>query len=606
MARKRSKTEARREAAAMADYLSRISSRVCQARSNVELPTRQSSHSKPEVSVMVMSTEALEAQQNDDEFLDDGEDESLPEDSQNENLEEQPDGKIEDLSCEEHDKILSSMLINYQVSTQTSDAGMDKLLDIINFAGRLKGLKGELVPRSIYMLRKQYKASMESIGIRFVCKGCGSLSAIVYRKISGKYPDVVCSNCGGDIDPAEEYLGTRGYYVVINPIERLRAMLEHPRVNKKISFYNGSTPKNYGTLQSGSVYAKSMRKGDLSVTFSSDGVKIFNTSSTNFWPCLLTLNELDNATKRQFVMPVCIYYGNSKPEAARMVMAVDEFINEMTNKGINWKCPISGLSKATIVRCILGVFDSQAKYDFMGILSPTGSYSCPRCYIQGVKVGYTMEFRFQKDLEPRWTEDWEAAVERLKKVKLASNRGVTGVAPISRFSSYDVVLSTTIDILHCVDRGVGRKLAWKWLSCSPVRSKYFKDNITSAMMQNEFERIKTPANFPKVIRKIEDFSEFKASEWHIFILYIAPFYLKPFLKDDYYKHYFILSFCYGRLLQPSITKDDLKLCKKLLDFFCERVPVIYEAADQSHNLHMLRHLTEVRTLRIDYAYAITV
>ena len=496
------------------------------------------------------------------------------------------------------DDLIACVLLNFQLSSQIPDSKMESLLKIINKCGRMKGLNFDIVPDTYYMLSKKYDSS-SILGVRYVCKNesCSKLLPLSYREKSRKYAPIVCDLCGTSIDPVEETYGPRGFYVKMNPKIRLQSLLEHSFVVKKINFSCVNSRRNidtYGTIQSGRIYNDFMQDGDLSLTLFVDGVKAFRSSSKTFHPAMLSLNELSSSLKRQFLIVAAVYFGSSKPNSEFMIETIKDDLNELSEKGIDWTHPDTSQINNTKIRTLFAVFDSQEKYSFLNILSPSGHKSCPKCYIESKysEENSCMYFPFQDQFIPRSTDHYDHIVDFLGQNVLSDVNGIKGSSPLRLITDFDWIEGVTIDLMHALDLGIVARLA-KILFKSQSSKTYYSDGITRSQIDTQLKKIKISNNFPRTIRALTDMENFKASEWNNFLIYIFPIVMKDALKPIFYDHLFLLCYSVGKLTQNTISDSELSFCNELLKTFVYNIASLYGSKECTHNSHLLLHLKEV-------------
>lgn len=249
---------------------------------------------------------------------------------------------LNDLSVEPcQDEIISNLLIDYQMTSKAPEASMEKLLKLSNTIAELRGFKGNLVPSSYYSLVKNI--SHTSPGMQFICEGkegliCGRLTKVIHRQVSKKYDLIECV-CGNVIDPIQAINGKTGYFVKLDPIRRIRQILEILSIESKITYCNESDfddNDNFGKFSSGRIYRNYMKTGDLSLTWFADGVDLFGSSSKDIWPALLMINELPPSLRKKYVIPAVIFFGPHKPDAQYMMQCIQDDLKSMALDGINW------------------------------------------------------------------------------------------------------------------------------------------------------------------------------------------------------------------------------------------------------------------------------
>src|SRR6218665_257186 len=86
------------------------------------------------------------------------------------------DGPQLQQSSASEDSDISKLLLEYQFSTQTSKAAMEKLLKVIHQIVDIQNSGREKIPNSYYLLTKNYEDVEEKVQIRFVCHKCSTLT----------------------------------------------------------------------------------------------------------------------------------------------------------------------------------------------------------------------------------------------------------------------------------------------------------------------------------------------------------------------------------------------------------------------------------------------
>src|SRR5699024_9648005 len=79
--------------------------------------------------------------------------------------------------------------------------------------------------------------------------------------------------------------------------------------------------------------------------------------------------------------------------------------------------------------------------------------------------------------------------------------------------------------------------------------------------------IKVPGNLPRTIRPLSNLSNYKASEWNSFLLFIFPVVMKKDLLPKYYEHFFKLTYSMAVLLKSHISISELNLSNRVLNKF---------------------------------------
>lgn len=101
-----------------------------------------------------------------------------------------------------------------------------------------------------------------------------------------------------------------------------------------------------------------------------------------------------------------------------------------------------------------------------------------------------------------------------------------------------------------------------------------------------------PDEFQRNVFDLDDFANWKATQFRFFLHYAAPVFFHKFLKDDVYMHY-MLFFVSCRILccsELAVEKSDY--ARKLLTKFVELFPTYYGEDSQDINIHNIIHIVD--------------
>ena len=483
-------------------------------------------------------------------------------------------------------------LIEYQLTHSESKRNMADLLTLINEIAELRQITKPLVPKSFYKLTKKYSYIEEKIEMRFICSNikCSTLT-LPYRKEKNKnYDSFRCHVCNQNIYPSAEINKRNGFFVVADIAERLKKMLENLYIFKQISFCNKKnfSKNNYGHFSSGAVYKMFMNEGDISLTLFADGVRPHVSSSHDFWPCLLKLNELHKDLQKKFIIPAVIYYGSEKPSGKHIIDCISKELNSLGNDGIDFENPMNSSHDNIKIKTIFGVFDSIAKPMFLNILSPKGHASCPSCHAKcRIKQHCTIFPASTSD--SRRKEDYSAFIKIMIENKYQDYNGIRGRAPLLDLQNYHVYHSTTIDKLHAVDLGVTKRLL-NYIYNN--KRRFFKGNHSIRRLDLLISEIRAPSELCRPISSLKNLNNWKAHEFSNFLIYAMPIVMKNFMIEDKYKHFFVYSFCIGIMTKKIITPGEVSLCEDLLNYFVSGIEHHFDEFEMTFSMHLLLHLPD--------------
>lgn len=101
-----------------------------------------------------------------------------------------------------------------------------------------------------------------------------------------------------------------------------------------------------------------------------------------------------------------------------------------------------------------------------------------------------------------------------------------------------------------------------------------------------------PLEFNRRPRSLEDYKQWKATEFRTFLLYLGPVVLKDILNTDMYNNFLTLHVAISILLNQASCKKNyyLQYAENLLKHFVQSFVTLYGTAHASHNIHNLLHL----------------
>ena len=151
-----------------------------------------------------------------------------------------------------------------------------------------------------------------------------------------------------------------------------------------------------------------------------------------------------------------------------------------------------------------------------------------------------------------------------------------------------MVTGFVLDYMHLVCLGVTKKLIKNYINniSSSVHSK-----ISSQLLEI---RKCTPTDFQGWPRSLDEFSDFKATEFRFFLLYAGIVVMKGKVSHHEYKLLLALSVVMRILLSETMVKDNstVSYCKNLLEWFTTESIVFYGPMFSSYNVHSIIHLAD--------------
>ncbi|GBP73484.1 hypothetical protein EVAR_29376_1 [Eumeta japonica] len=217
-----------------------------------------------------------------------------------------------------------------------------------------------------------------------------------------------------------------------------------------------------------------------------DGVPLFKSSSTEFWPILGSIYNIPAV--KSVVFPIGIYCGSKKPQSCTSFM--QEFITEavaLINSGLayggkNIKVGIKGF-----------VCDAPAKSFLLGVKGHAGYYSCTKCKQSGVYLQNRMTF-------PQCHEPLRTHEEFLQMHDEDFHNSST---PLTEIPGINFIKSFPLDYMHLVCLGVVRSLLYLWMF-GPVPLKLPNKIINSISTDLVALAEHIPSEFNRKPRSLDD------------------------------------------------------------------------------------------------------
>lgn len=307
-----------------------------------------------------------------------------------------------------------------------------------------------------------------------------------------------------------------------------------------------------------------------------DGVPLFKSSSTEFWPILGSIYNIPAV--KSVVFPIGVYCGSKKPQSCTSFM--QEFITEavaliksgLAYGGKNIKVGIKGF-----------VCDAPAKSFLLGVKGHTGYYSCTKCKQSGVYLQNRMTF-------PQCHEPLRTHEEFLQMHDEDFHNSST---PLTEIPGINFIKSFPLDYMHLVCLGVVRSLLYLWMF-GPVPLKLPNKIINSISTDLVALAEHIPSEFNRKPRSLDDVRRWKATEFRQFLLYVGPVVLFKIKSDylAYYNNFMSLTVSICILLNPEYSLEYNDYAKSLLIHFVKSYIDLYGPQFATYNLHGLTHLSD--------------
>lgn len=308
----------------------------------------------------------------------------------------------------------------------------------------------------------------------------------------------------------------------------------------------------------------------VKIQVSIDGVPLFKSSNTQFWPILGRI--ISPCTLEPFI--IGIFVGDSKPSCLQSYL--QDFVSEMKileqsaiEISANVKCQVS-------ISCV--ICDTPARAFVKQVKGHTGYFGCDKCVTKGVWDG-KMTFP-EIDAPPRIDAQFD---------EMSDVSHHTGQSPI-RELNIGMVSQFPLDYMHLVCLGVVKRLLRVWM-----RGPRQGQRIAASAVQRLSERLLVMRKFlsREFVRKgrsLNEVDRWKASEYRQFLLYTGPVCLKDILSPAVYKHFLLLFVGIYCLSSSEHCVEFCNYADQILRLFVSDFAGLYGADMIVYNVHGLVHL----------------
>lgn len=307
--------------------------------------------------------------------------------------------------------------------------------------------------------------------------------------------------------------------------------------------------------------------------FNIDGIPVYKSSSTDFWPILgRCVNLVDTS-------PFCvaIFCGVGKPNPLSAFLS--DFIKEvklLNENGLVWK------SKHYSFKIDSFACDAPARAYVKQIMGHNSTFPCERCTIQAQYANKRHFLPVERVYKKRKDSDFYTKKRRNKfHIKDFSPLININVGLVSQF---------VLDPMHAVYLGVTRRLVMNYLIEGKRPHKI--SCCSQQIMNKEINKFKIPYEFPRKIRSFKDIRRWKATEFRFFVLYCGVVVLKSHLREETFKHFLLLHAAVFILANRNLCHKMLDISEKYICQFVQECPKIYDEYFVTYNVHSLTHICD--------------
>lgn len=286
-----------------------------------------------------------------------------------------------------------------------------------------------------------------------------------------------CANC--HCENGEEFkvkdLKEKGNFFLVNPVkDQLAEFLQNGNLAHLLfeSEREHCIPGSKSDITTGDCYQSDKVQNFLkessynfTMSFNSDGVQLFESSSQSLWPLLCTINELTYEKKNDFVCMSTLYCNNKKPPRDAYLKCFVEETRRLREDGVTWidKLGTKRVSKIIFLICVA---DAPARALLTNMTQYNGEYGCCHCVHPGVRArsggGSMQVYPLEHPIKPERDYqsllcDVEAAVQNGRAVN-----GVKGPSQLYLIPGFDVARGIVPEIMHFAFLGLSKQFIHTW------------------------------------------------------------------------------------------------------------------------------------------------
>ena len=309
----------------------------------------------------------------------------------------------------------------------------------------------------------------------------------------------------------------------------------------------------------------------LSLNINVDGLPISNSKYWQMWPIQVLVTNADYSHPEI----VSLFTGETKPPSVKDYL--DEFVKELRFLSKNQFYVNNNAYRIDINKCIF-VADSPARAFIKQNKGHNSKHGCDFCSQEGTFVknvefetviGSTRtnaQFRAQDD------EDHH-----------------NGQSPLVKVSELDMINNFPVEPMHNVFLGVMKKLLIYWTSKPTTHrlSPKLKIEISNkTIFLGKFLK----GLFSRQQQGIFNVSQWKATEFKSFLLYVGVLSLKDSVSNKVYKNFLLFHSAIHILSNEKFSKTDAEYANSLLTQFVAGCAKLYGSRFISYNVHTVMHL----------------
>jgi len=364
--------------------------------------------------------------------------------------------------------------------------------------------------------------------------------------------------------------------------------------DKITSFLDGSLYKD--------LYAQFFQHSAFNnaYTYYSDGVEIFKSAKSSYWPIYLNNENLPykERFKIENMLLVGLWYDSTKPIFELIMREAHSAMYNFFQKGI--EVVIDKDVSITVRGALMqGTGDLPARGDLINFSRFNSKFGCmvckqriSICYLDAKNLRKNVKvYLYEENVPLRTLQETRESVKRAVGLNTTSF-GVKGPSPFDDLCP-DYVTGMSIDTMHA-NTGICKKLIYLWFD-DKFSNEDFSLRAYLTTVDNYLKSIKKPNFLTRYPRSIKEcLSFYTSAEFKNFLFYYSVPILAQILKIGntnfgILQHYFDLVISLYMLHQEEITYTDVTSADTKLKGYVKDFQMLYGEAHMSANVHLLLH-----------------
>ncbi|XP_064474212.1 uncharacterized protein LOC135388539 isoform X2 [Ornithodoros turicata] len=436
---------------------------------------------------------------------------------------------------------------------------------------------GTSYPATKYLFKKYFDTCAKPPDHHFYCY-CGAY-------LTDKSGNCVCSECSRSLD-TKELLNKGQYFLSFDLESQLTEMLK----KFEASLLKPSPSINMTDIHQSPAYnSLPVGKNDVSLTFNTDGVQLFESSQFSIWPITVQVNELPFKERLLHPAVAGLWFGKTKPNFKAFFHPFVKTMNRLSTQGFKW----SNAEGEVTTKVFPGpcTVDSVARAPLVNMHQFNGRFGCLWCFHEGEVIakgrGHTRVYPIT-DREHAIRTSASVYKDATKaRQRNEPTRGILGPSVLFLLSYFDICKGVVVDYMHTVCLGVVKATTVMWLT-NASQPYYLKPKLGE--VNQRILNIKTVAEISRLPRKVTDYNIWKASEWRAWLLFYSVPVLTDLLPKKYLKNWKKLVMIMHKLLSFNVNLEELDSIQAEVLSFARRYQALYGTASMTYNMHLVTHL----------------